>query len=163
MRTRFGQLFDFSKLSSVSGCMKFRNQRASGSGVFENFKNQRTSSSGLFELFLEWRNLCLVPSCKTLKRTCRFQGITGKVSEFWQVPRFFWELRLYIRFGSWFSENSGYVSGPLRRCFFDGRVSGRIRLFWIFWELPWFYILKNCHDNRRSSGAISHNRLTLGP
>jgi hypothetical protein len=51
MRTRFGQLFDFSKLSSVSGRMKFRNQRASGCRVFENFKNQRTSSSGLFDFF----------------------------------------------------------------------------------------------------------------
>jgi hypothetical protein len=51
MRVRFGQLFDFSKLSSVSGCMKFRNQRASGSRGFENFKNQRTSSLGLFGFF----------------------------------------------------------------------------------------------------------------
>jgi hypothetical protein len=51
MRTRFGQLFDFSKLSSVSGCMKFRNQRASGSRDFENFKNQRTSSLGFFQIF----------------------------------------------------------------------------------------------------------------
>jgi hypothetical protein len=80
MKTRFGQLFDFSKFSSVSGRMKFRNQRASGCRVFENFKNQRTSSSGLFDFFGTAKPL--VPSFKTLKRTCGFQGITGKVSEF---------------------------------------------------------------------------------
>jgi hypothetical protein len=51
MRTRFGQLFDFSKLSLVSGGMKFRNQRASGSRVLENLKNRRTSSLGFFEFF----------------------------------------------------------------------------------------------------------------
>jgi hypothetical protein len=31
-----------------------------------------------------------------------------------------------------------------------------------FWgENPLLYILMTCHDNRWSSGAISHNRLTL--
>jgi hypothetical protein len=86
MRTRFGPLFDFSKLSSVSGCMKFRNQRASGSRVWKILRIKERQVRNFLNFFEMAQPL--VPSFETLKRTCGFQGRTGEVSEFSQVPRF---------------------------------------------------------------------------
>jgi hypothetical protein len=58
--------------------MKSTNQRASGFRVFEKFMNQRISSLGFFLISFGIEKP-QVSSFKTLKRTCGFQGITGKV------------------------------------------------------------------------------------
>jgi hypothetical protein len=99
------------------------------SRISENFKNQRTFGSGFWNSFVMEKPL-------NPKKTCGFQGITRRLSEFWQVLDFF--------------ENCGYISdlvlGFLRTAvMYQDHFVDAFQDCGGFWQNPVIWIFEKIH------------------